>query len=319
MPSSTGSWPRSTSCAEGGSSGECIEALRSFLRDRNNFVISKAAAAAATHGLKDLIPDLCAAFERFLRDPVKTDPQCWAKNAIARALAELGHEEPGLFVRGLGHVQMEPVWGGRADTAGPLRGWCAQALVSCRGIGDIELLRHLTGVLTDPDKTVRAAAALAIGQAGREEGALLLRLRALVGDADSEVIGAAFSALLSIEGSGAMPFVAGFLEHGGDAAEEAALALGLTHEPAAFELLRNRLEREAVPEVRRTLLTGVALTRLPEAFEFLLRMSAGGGSAGRMAAEAIRTTRAPEEILARLEEQESGDRSQKPEIRTPDF
>src|SRR2546426_5542992 len=34
--------------------------------------------------------------------------------------------------RGLRHIQMEAVWGGKEDTAGALRGHCALALVSCR-------------------------------------------------------------------------------------------------------------------------------------------------------------------------------------------
>ena len=56
---------------------------------------------------------------------------------------------------------MEPVWGGREDCAGTLRGQCALALVQCRTMSDLDVLACLTEVLVDPDKTVRAEAARA--------------------------------------------------------------------------------------------------------------------------------------------------------------
>ena len=283
-------------------SPETGDALRKFLRDRNNFVVSKAAAAVGALGLKDLIPDLCAAFERFLADAVKTDPQCWAKSAIAKALADLGHDEPGVFLGGLAHEQFEPVWGGRQDTAGPLRGACALALVSCRGIGDVDLLRHLTTRLTDREGTVRVDTVRAIGHIGRAEGALLLRLRALIGDDEPEVMGACFSTLLSLEGGRGIEFVGGFLERGGDAAGEAALALGLTHEAAALELLRERWTREPDPETRVTLLTGIALTRLAEAVGFLIGLVADGGTAAESALRAAAAARVPDDVAARLKD-----------------
>src|SRR5581483_9403533 len=52
--------------------------IRKALKDRNNFLVSKAAALAASRGLVSLIPDLEAAFDRFFKDPVKSDPKCWA-------------------------------------------------------------------------------------------------------------------------------------------------------------------------------------------------------------------------------------------------
>src|SRR5262249_19055805 len=81
--------------------------LRKALKDRSNYLVSKAAAIVAELNLTDLIPDLLAAFERFLIDPVKSDPQCWAKLAIVKALKDLGHREPDVFLRGLTHIQLE--------------------------------------------------------------------------------------------------------------------------------------------------------------------------------------------------------------------
>src|ERR1700679_2352226 len=107
------------------SPADAVEPLRKALRDRNNVVCSRAAAVAGDLLLRDLIPDLLAAFERFLKEPVKTDPKCWAKTAIVKALKDLAHEDPEIYLRGMAHVQKEPVWGGQEDSAAVLRGTCA--------------------------------------------------------------------------------------------------------------------------------------------------------------------------------------------------
>ena len=65
---------------------------------------------------------------------LKRDPQCWGKNAVAKALKELEHREAAPYLRGTAHIQMEPVWGGQQDTAGPLRGICLLALPACPDI-----------------------------------------------------------------------------------------------------------------------------------------------------------------------------------------
>jgi hypothetical protein len=85
------------------------EALRRALEHRNNFIVAKAADLVRELRLADLEPDLLAAFGRFFDDPVKTDPQCWAKNALSRALAALEDQDEAVFLRGMRHIQMEPV------------------------------------------------------------------------------------------------------------------------------------------------------------------------------------------------------------------
>ncbi len=77
------------------------------------------------------LPDLLAAFRRFLADPSK-DKGCLAKIAIAEALTRLEHEEAEIFLEGIRHMQREPVWGGTEDTAAWLRGLCAIGLAGCR-------------------------------------------------------------------------------------------------------------------------------------------------------------------------------------------
>jgi HEAT repeat protein len=273
--------------------------LRKAIGDRNNYLAGKAAAVAATLGIREVVPDLLTAFERFFRDAAKTDPQCWGKNGIVQALADLGHDDPEPFLRGLRHIQMEPVWGGQTDTAGPLRARSAQALIGCRSITDAQLLAHLLEALVDPDKTVRVEAARAIGRIDRNEAALLLRLRALTGDSEPEVIGACLSGVLSIEGDRGIDFVVRFLDRDDDAAGEAALSLGMTHSPRAFAILHERWE----PTRNHILLTAMALTRLPEAFAFLTSVAASAPSGQREAARrAIESVHPPDEVLSALRE-----------------
>jgi HEAT repeat protein len=268
---------------QGGDPAVTIEALRKALLNRNNYLVAKAARVAAELGARQLVPDLVGAFDRFFSDPVDSDPQCWAKIALAKALAELGHDHPATFIRGLRHMQREPVWGGREDTAGPLRAACALAILACRQLSDVEALKCLIDVAFDADKTVRIEAVRAIGRIGLPEAALLLRMRALAGDSEPEVLGSCYSALLSIEGRHGLEFVERFLEGEGDAASEAALAIGALRTPDAYAFVRKRWERGAAEPLASVLLAAIALTRQEEAVVYLLRLietdSQGAGSA----------------------------------------
>jgi hypothetical protein len=69
------------------------------------------------------VPDLVASFHRLLVDSSKSDPQCWAKGAIAKALAELDVQEPDAFIAGMRTFQP----GFTDDAATALRGACALA------------------------------------------------------------------------------------------------------------------------------------------------------------------------------------------------
>ena len=133
------------------------------LENRNNFIVGKAAELVREFRILHLIPDLLSAYDRFFSHPEKSDPQCWAKNSISRALDALEHQDAAPFLRGLRHIQMEPVWGGQSDTAGTLRATCALALVQCRSIPESELLAHLIDLSADKEKSVRTEVVRAIG------------------------------------------------------------------------------------------------------------------------------------------------------------
>jgi HEAT repeat protein len=247
-----------------------IAALRKALQDRNNYLVSKAAAIAGDLRLEELTPDLIAAFGRFFEDPVKSDPQCWAKNAIAKALKDLGCRQASVFLRGIDYVQLEPVWGGSSDSAITLRGACTLALVDCQ-LPDLEILTHLADRLADKEKPVRVDAALAIAQFGRDEGAPLLRLKLLLGDREPEVIGQCCSSLLDLAPRQALPLLQRLLNHAEEEVRiEAASALAASRETEAIEILKSVWKGKVSAPVRQAILISLGASPLRSAAEFLL-------------------------------------------------
>ncbi len=278
------------------------EPLRKALANRNNFVAAKAAELVREGRIEELIPDLLTAFDRFFHDPEKSDPQCWAKNALSRALAALEYQEPDVFLRGMRHIQLEAVWGGRSDTAGTLRSTCALALVQCRGLTEIDLLSHLIDLLSDKDKTVRIEVLRAIAQLDSPSANLLLRARAVLGNDEPEVLGACYSGILGIDGVRAIPWVSKFLASADDAAGEAALAIAATHSPEAFECLKHHLLEAKDAWWRSVLLSAIALCRLDAALEFLLDLVRSESLQAEGAIEAILRSGPSPETVRRLEQ-----------------
>jgi hypothetical protein len=279
-----------------------VERLRRALGHRNNFIVAKAAKLVADAELFALLPDVLAAFDRFFIDAAKSDPQCWAKNALAKTLVKLEHRAKDVYLRGMSHHQLEPVWNGSSDTAGALRGTCTHALVDCPGISDADLLTALLEPFTDTDKTVRMEAARAIAQVGGASAALLLRLRALLGKDEPEVLGAVYSALLSLEGTRAIELVAAALEEGDDLAAEAAFALADMRTLEALAALIERLRAGADDWFGTVLLSAIALTRLPEAMDFLIALIARDAHEAAVAIEAIGRIAPNAELRARVEQ-----------------
>ena len=297
-----------------------LELLRKELNNRNNFLVSKAAKLVAEAECVSLLPEVLAAYERFFVDAAKSDPKCWAKEALAKALVKLEHAGKDAYLRGLRHHQMEASWGPAVDSAGGLRATCAHALVACPGIPDDELVGLLLETLVDVDKSVRVEAARAIGNVGGMGAALALRLRALMGpvepDRDTpEVLGAVYAALLSLEGVDAIPLVAGLLEEGNDLAGEAAFALAETRLPEALAVLTGRLSGTGTkaPDTwfAGVLTSAIAMTRLKEAFDFLIGQVERDSRHAVAAIEALGRIAPTAEVRGRIEKAVEGTGSER--------
>jgi hypothetical protein len=265
---------------------EATIAIHKALSDRVNLVVAKAANLAAELNIMEAVPDLLRAFDRLFEDPAKRDQQCWGKNAVAKALKEMEYRESAPYLRGAVHIQMEPVWGGQEDTAGPLRGICLLALPACADIDRQEVLRHLVNGLTEHAIPVRADSARALAEMRGDDCALLLRLKARTGDADPSVTGQVLECLLAIERAPALPFVKGFLDAGDSVAEEAALAIGGSRIAAGVDLLLDAWKTARGAEFREAILRALSISRHDPAIEFLQNLAAEGRPQDAAAARA---------------------------------
>ena len=287
---------------------EAVPALRKALSDRVNLIVAKASLIAGERRLVELIPDLLRAWERLFEKPVERDPQCWGKNGIAKALVEMEYRESAPYLRGIRHVQMEPVWGGVEDTASTLRGTCVLALVACSDVAPERVLRCLVDALGDTKAPVRVEAARALAQM---DGGLLLRLKARVGDEDPSVVGQVFDALLAVEREEALDFVAEFLRSDKDEVrEEAALAIGASRMAGAVAMLKEAWEREKDPVMLRAL----SASRQEEAIAFLVGLVQDGRMKDAAAAlEALALNKESEEIREKVRQAAE---SREPELRS---
>ena len=245
--------------------------LQKALKDKVNLIAAKAAALTAEFELRELVPDLCVAFERMMRDPVKTDPQCWGKNAIAQALKDLGHNEADVFLKGAQHVQYEPVWAGEEDSAANLRATCSIALLACADLTREDKLWHMVPLLTERSASLRKDAANALEALGGREAALLLRMKARMGDEDPTVTGQVFESLLRVERETAVRFVTEFLRSmNPEVRDEAALALGASRLTAAIAALKAACEDTHLHLNSEIAFRALSISRHEHAIEYLL-------------------------------------------------
>lgn len=280
-----------------------LASLRAALIDRSNLIAAKAAQIAGELQLRQLVPDLLQAFERLFSDPAKSDPQCCGKNAIAKALKDLDYDQSAPFLRGIKHVQMEPVWNGQEDTAATLRGTSALALLQCSDIVRTDKLWQVMRILSDRAAPVRRDAVLALQQLAGMESALLLRLKARMGDREPTITGQALESILAIEGDAAIRFAVEFLRSPDqEIREEAALALGASRLAAAVPPLEEAWTRTRDPRERLTVLRAIASSRQQPAIEFLLRTVRDGRETDALAAlEALETYGHSADLASRIE------------------
>jgi HEAT repeat protein len=250
-----------------------IAELRQILQSKYAVAVARTAKLIGRYEITELVPDLITAFDRFLTNPAKIDPNCLAKAGIADALYHLEQRAEAVFLAGIRHVQMEPVWGGQVDTAPRLREICAMGLVR---MNYPDVMTELADLLADPEPPARIGAARAIAYSENPQGIPLLRLRAKIGD-EPPVLAECVTALLKLDAERSLPFAASFLSDPQPQTQELiALALGESRHPGAFEPLQIWWKFNSEPDLRRTALLAIAMLRQDQPLDFLISLIAKG-------------------------------------------
>ena len=148
-------------------SEDVAKQLRSYLKNRSNLVVAKAAKIVGELHLSGLIAELAAAFNRMMVNPAKLDKRCAAITEIVSALYELDYTEPEVYLQGIRHVQKEASFGPPIDTAATLRGRSAQGLLRTRYPDAIAIVIDL---LVDPEPPARLGAIRALALNGGDAG-----------------------------------------------------------------------------------------------------------------------------------------------------
>jgi len=143
-------------------SDEARARLLAGLRSKRSLVAARAARLVKEHRLEGFDDELEALFERFLPDPVKSDPVCQAKLAAIEALDYCESMNAAPFLRASVHVQHEP-----SDTAAPMR---ARAVLALARIGHDDFDLVAARLLADPVATVRQGALDALTHRGDRPG-----------------------------------------------------------------------------------------------------------------------------------------------------
>jgi hypothetical protein len=264
------------------------------LQSRWPLVVAKAARLIGDRDRLDLVDKAAGALGALLRAPASSDKGCVAKIAMARTLLKLEHDDAELYLAGMRHVQLEPVWGGSEDVAVDLRAVCAMGLA---GSTYYFKLRELVTLMADKEWPVRTGAIRAVAAVGGDSAALLLRLKACVGDKEPEVMSDCFTALLAVEGAPAIPLVLSIAPK----SEAAILALGGSRLPEAIEALQDLFSRTADPEMRRTILLSLATSRSEKAMEYLSSLIRESSvSTATLALRAAAIHRADERVRAEV-------------------
>lgn len=247
-----------------------VACLRKTLAGANALLVSKAAEAVSHHKLRNLLPEVVEAFDRFMSKGAKEDKGCVGKTALAETLDALSYEATEPFFRGVRYIQLESVYGGKADTAARLRSVCAVALVRTGRREDV--LIELTTLLMDREPEPRRVAAQNLGFALPSEASeLLLRLKVLAGGDVPDVLGDCFSSLLHLAPQRSMEFVTGYLsDNDPEVAQAAAIALAQSqNRQSALDILIKAFENNFRAEYKESFLAAIALARIPPAIDFL--------------------------------------------------
>jgi len=255
------------------------DGLAPLLNDRTGYVVTRVANLAAERGVREVVPNLIARLEKFIRDPKSNDSGCEASLAIVRALIalEAGYEAEAVAVAATRYVRWEPVYGGSVDSAVSVRG---NAAILLAAMGSTQAVRCAVELLATGDSAgpreaanwpARADAARALTMVGSDAAAAVLRFKLLIDDSDSNVLADCLTGLLSIERDAAIPLAVEMLTGDESARAEAALlALGGWRDARSFTLLHDHADRFLTSGSRDLFLAAIAMTRQAAAIDYLL-------------------------------------------------
>lgn len=263
---------------------EMEKKLRKTVGGANNILVAKAAKIVGKRGIENFIPALLKAFDRFMENPNRKDSGCLAKEAIITALDDLEYDQEDIFLRGIKYYQDEPAYGGSVDTAAVLRGKCGFALIR---LGYPDVVFELTDLLADPEPQACILAARALSGLSRDQSEPLLRLKVGLSkeEKDNQVVAECLFVLVQINPQRSMRFVEQFLNSRDFIiAENAAFALGESLQEEAFVILRRHREESWDSAFKDMLLTPMAVTRLEEAFDYLINLIENGSRDSAVAA-----------------------------------
>ena len=284
-----------------GSSDYGTAKLRTALKKQNGMIVSKAAPVAAEWFETSLAEDLETCFYRLSKNGTEHDPQCWGKTAIIKALHELSWQDNSIYAAGCRTVQLEPVRGGKEDTAVALRIASLNALMQAPILDSNLLMTVLADLLADESRRVREEAAKLSSYASPALAAPLLRLKIQVGDASTRVLGNCFDALLSLMPTqDSIQLIHKFTQKGDAIQAEALASLASSSLPEAIDLVSNDYEQLVDPQLRRIILTSLSLSSTEEALEFLYDQLREPLPEASWAFEALKSKLHDEDIRSRV-------------------
>lgn len=211
--------------------------LTEQLNAQDGLVVAEAARALMTQSVPISGELLTAALLRLEQGGAELDPLCLGKLELVRLLRALENPPLEALERLVAYRQLEPIWGGREDTAGNLRiqvlrGYCEHPRARAG-----QILKVLAEALADTNPRVRAEAAEQLGQSGLEGASAVIRLKLRLGDAEPEVLGYLLRGLIVLEGEDGLRYSAALLEQQGPLANEAWFTLASWPHERAMELI----------------------------------------------------------------------------------
>jgi hypothetical protein len=247
---------------------EARQVLAEALSKGPSVVVQRAAKIVADAGLEGFDEALAGAFDRLMAGGVQADAGCGGKTAIVDALNRLRIPAEDVFLRAIRFVQLEFGSEGPVDAAAALR---AQGIVALAEMSYDRMLEEAVRLLVDSEVGARLGAVRALVADGSRSALLLLRMKALGGDRDSEIMYECLSGLLERDTS-TFEFVASFLNQGW--VGPAALALAASRRPEAFGLLKEALDGADEAESK-ALITALTMLRTDESIDYLIALLNG--------------------------------------------